>query len=192
VTLREFTASSIDGSESERGVDRTPRPTVDPRYGRIFAFIQSDLVGNTGTDEASAEQRRIGQAMLDMVAEAKVNLEVGPLPPKIGAKFSDFRRTIVVDEVLMTYTPHVATILLLHEIVHAQQEWAGQPRTCFEREVEAVSLQNRLWRAWFGPNGKQPPGDPIEAELSAAVVIENQGRLREVVERIYAEQCAGR
>jgi hypothetical protein len=125
-----------------------------------------------------------------MIAETNVNLEVAPLPERSAARFNGYRRVIYVDERLMTFTPHVATTLLLHEIVHAHQELVGQPRACFDRELDAARWDARLWRAWFGPEGKQPPGDEIEAEFTAAVMLDNQGRLRDAVEQIYREQCA--
>ena len=86
-----------------------------------------------GKLDAAAERRAIGRAILDMIAESNVNLEVVPLPEPYGARFNSYWRAVYVDERLMTYTPHVATMLLLHEIVHAHQERIGQPRTCVER-----------------------------------------------------------
>jgi hypothetical protein len=90
----------------------------------------------------------------------------------------------------MTYTPHVATMLLLHELVHAHQERVGYVRGCFERELDAVRWQNRLWRAWFGPSGKNPPGDDVEAMFTVRVRLEESGRLDEAVRTVYQEQCA--
>lgn len=192
VMLRDFTASTVEGGDAGNGVERAARPLIDPRYARILTFIRSDLADDPGADSQAAERRAIGRAILDMIEETHVNLEVTSLPEVTAARFSPYHRAIYVDERLMTYTPHVATMLLLHEIVHAHQELKGLPRSCIERELDTATWESRLWRAWFGPEGKQPPGDEIEAEFSAIVQIENQGRLREAIEDLYHEQCADR
>ena len=192
VTLRDFTASTIEEGDPSRSVVRVPRPVMDPRYERILSFIRSDLVADPGTDPQAAERRAIGRAILHMIGETQVNLEVAPPPPEsTAARSYAHRRVIYVDEHLMTYTPHVATMLLLPEIVHAHQERAGLPRSCIERELDTAKWEGRLWRAWFGPEGKQPPGDEIEAEFTATVALDNQGRLREAIEGLCGDQCAG-
>jgi hypothetical protein len=164
---------------------------IDSRYERIFAFIQSDLIDDRGNDSQAAERRAIGRAILEMVAETQVNLEVGPLPEWTAARFYVRRRVIVVDERLMTYTPHVATMILLHELVHAHQELAGRPRSCIERELDTAECESRLWRAWFGPEGKHPPETRSRRSITAAVMLDNQGRLREAIEELSGDQCAG-
>jgi hypothetical protein len=191
-TLRNFSATTIEGADPEHGVVRAPRPIVDPRYERLLTFIRSELAEDPGTDAAAAERREIGRALLEMIAATQVNLTVGPLPSSTAARFTTFQQAIVVDEVLMTYTPHVATMLLLHEVVHANQQRIGQPARCVDRETEAAMWQARLWRAWFGPEGKQPPGDDVESIFSTIVRLDNRGRLRDAVETVYHDSCSGR
>ena len=189
-TFRNFTASTLERGDADRGVTRAPRPVVDPRYERILSFVRSDLVDDPGTDNAAAERRAIGRAIFEMIEATNVHLEVAPLQDMTAARFLAYRRVMEVDERLMTYTPYVATMLLLHEIVHAHQERIGQPSGCFEREVDAVKWQTRLWRAWFGPNGKIPPGDQIETNFTVRVRLENAGQLEQAVREVYREQCA--
>ena len=191
-TFRGFTASNVDGGDPGRGVERAARPVRDPRFDRILAFIQSDLVGDPGTDAASSERRAIGTAILEMLEATNVNLEVVPLLDGNAARFGTFERVVQVDERLMTFTPHVATMLLMHEIVHAHQERTGHVRGCFDRELDAVTWENRLWRAWFGPGGKDPPGDDIERLFTYTVRLEERGQLEEAVKVVYQEQCFGR
>lgn len=191
-TLRDFSASTLEGADPNHGVTRAPRPVVDPRYDRILSFIRSDLVNAPGSDAQATELREIGRAILSMIDETQVNLAVRPLQEPIAAQFRDFARVVYVDERLMTYTPHVGTTLLLHEIVHAHQALVGEPRACVDAEVDAARWEARLWRAWFGPDGKQAPGDDIEKYLTGVVTLDNNGRLREAIEAAYHEQCAGR
>jgi hypothetical protein len=138
VTFANFSGSIVEGTAPEAGVQRDPRPVVDPRYERILAFIRAELVEDAGTDAQAEERRAVGRAILDMIEQTKVNLEVAPLTEANAARFVPFRRTVTVDERLMTFTPHVATTLLLHEIAHAQQEMTGEPHGCIDREYDAV------------------------------------------------------
>lgn len=167
---------------------------VDPFYARILAFVQHDMVEAPGDNERAREIRAVGQAFQSMLLESKVDLLVHSLPSTVGGVYVPRDHFIVIDERLVTFTPHVVTMILIHEINHAYQEVVGVPRNCFEREIEAYTWQARLWRAWFGQGGKQPPGDDIEANFNTVLAVDNQGLLRATIERSpgYQEQCRGR
>jgi hypothetical protein len=175
------------------GCDRRPGVS-DPFYTRIFAFVRDELVGMAGDGEQADALRAVGRSIESMFAESKVDLLVHRLPEAVGGVYVPREHFIVVDDRLVTYTPHVVTMILVHELVHAHQEVTGTPTDCFQRESEAYAWQARLWRAWFGEAGKQPPGDDVERGFNSILAVDNRGELRAVIERSphYRRQCAGR
>jgi hypothetical protein len=134
----------------------------------------------------------LGKAALAMLEDTKVNMTVGDLPEGTMARYELGPRNITVGDRLLGFTPHVATMLLLHEAMHAQQHMTGEPSGCVDREVEAYQWGSKLWRAWFGKDGKVPPGDDIEAQFTGAVQADNNGTLRPIITERYRSQCAGR
>jgi hypothetical protein len=175
------------------GCERRPGVS-DPFYERIFAFVRDELVGVAGAGPRADALRDVGRSIESMYAESKVDLLVHRLPEAVGGVYVPREHFIVVDDRLVTYTPHVVTMILIHELAHAHQEVTGTPADCFQREADAYALQARLWRAWFGEPGKQPPGDDVERGFNSILAVDNRGELRTVIERSphYRRQCAGR
>lgn len=171
------------------------RPGVsDPFYERIFAFVRDEMIGTAGEGQSREELHKVGQEILSMFADSKVDLLVHRLPEAVGGIYVPREHYIVVDDRLVTYTPHVVAMIVLHELVHAHQEVTGTPTNCYQREADAYAWQARLWRAWFGPGGKQPPGDDVERGFNGILSVDNQGQLQTVLERSphYQRQCANR
>jgi hypothetical protein len=192
LSLRNAKVSSVEGADPGRVPPRAERPVVDPRFNRITDFIKVEIAGAPGNDARAEELRTLGKAALAMLEDTKVNLTVGDLPESTMARYELVPRNITVSERLLGFTPHVASMLLLHEAMHAQQHQTGEPSGCVDREVEAYQWGSRLWRAWFGTDGKVPPGDDIEAQFTGAVQADNKGTLRAIVTERYRAQCAGR
>ncbi|MFN8634038.1 MAG: hypothetical protein U0893_09300 [Chloroflexota bacterium] len=192
LSLRNVTVTGVAGADPARVPERQPRPVIDPRFERIITFIKKEIAEAPGDSAQAKELRSLGQSALAMLDDTQVNLVVGDLPEGTMAAYELAGRRIIVGDVLLGFTPHVATMLLLHEGLHAQQHKTGDPPGCVDREVAAYQWGSRLWRAWFGQNGKDPPGDEIEAQFTGLVRAENAGRLRDIVTERYRVQCQGR
>ena len=162
------TATSAAPATPMTRVTPTIQPTVvtgrvklpsrfDDRLAQPWAELMSSSATTKSGEKVSTFLRRI-------VEETDVEANVGSLGPNVGGEQRSVSRgdgdrskviesEITLNTTVMSESPRVLAAMLAHEITHANQpvrRSGGRLTDCVEDEVEAYSVQARVWSSFWG------------------------------------------
>ncbi len=136
-----------------------------------------------------------GLRLLRIAANHGIDLLYEDLPEGYLGMYRPFFATITLDIDLALYSEQERCTILIHELVHAFDFFAGTPmleqQACLEAEVRAFRTSAEYWyRIWSGEL-PTPPTNPVQHNLNiiAQTAREDPAKLNNLITERYMEVC---